>query len=95
VIYAVATSVGIRRLASESYRQDDISLKKLLDEAIRDPRDLWPSFERNFPNEAGIAISAAHRSINADFETNACRRLISEDRALAAAAVQEIGRVRE
>jgi hypothetical protein len=40
VKYAVATSVGIRRLASEHYQQDDISLNKILDDAIRDPSDL-------------------------------------------------------
>jgi len=80
VIYAVATSVGIRRLASENYQQDDISLKKILDDAIRDPRDLWTCFQKHFPNEAEAAMRAArHRR---GVEADACRRLLGSDRAL-------------
>lgn len=82
VIYAVATSVGIRRLASENYQPNDISLKKILDDAIRDPRDLWGCFEKHFPDEAERAMRAARQSRGARFEADACRRLLGDDRAL-------------
>jgi hypothetical protein len=81
VIYAVATSVGIRRLASENYQRDDVNLKKILDDAIRDPRDLWTCFEKHFPNEAEIAMRAAREKAGVDFEAEACRRLLTADRA--------------
>ena len=82
VIYAVATSVGVRRLASENYQPDDISLKKILDDAIRDPSDLWTSFEKHFPNEAKRAMLATHQRSGARSEADACRRLLGDDRAL-------------
>lgn len=82
VIYAVATSVGVRRLASENYQLDDISLKKILDDAIRDPRDLWPCFEKHFPSEAERAMFAARQGGGVRFEADACRRLLGSDRAL-------------
>jgi hypothetical protein len=82
VIYAVATSVGIRRLASENYQPDDVSLKKILDDAIRDPRDLWTCFEKHFPNEAARAMLAARERGGAGFEAEACRRLFGGDRAM-------------
>ena len=82
VIYAVATSVGIRRLTSEHYQQDDISLKKILDDAIRDPRDLWTCFQKHFPNEAARAMLTARQRGGAGFEADACRRLLGDDRAM-------------
>jgi hypothetical protein len=82
VVYAVANSVGIRRLASENYQENDISLKKILDDAIRDPSDLWTCFEKHFPNEAERAMLAGHQSGGAPSEEDACRRLIGEDRKL-------------
>ena len=82
VIYAVATSVSVRRLASDHYEQDDISLTKILDDAIRDPRDLWACFEKHFPNEAERTMLAARQRRGAHFETDACRRLLGDDRAL-------------
>jgi hypothetical protein len=82
VIYAVATSVGIRRLASEHYQQDDISLKKILDDAIRDPSDLWGCFEKHFPNDVERAMLMTRRQGSTHLEADACRRLLSADRAL-------------
>jgi hypothetical protein len=82
VIYAVATSVAVRRLAAESHQPHDVSLKKLLDDAISDPRDLWPCLETHFPKEAHAAMLAVRRTSAANPEINAARRLLSADRAL-------------
>ncbi|MDO8434404.1 MAG: hypothetical protein Q7S58_18540 [Candidatus Binatus sp.] len=82
VIYGVATSVGIRRLTSEHYQRRDISLIKILDDAIRDPSDLWTGFEKHFPNEAESAMLEARQRGSAPFEADACRRLLGDDRAL-------------
>jgi hypothetical protein len=79
--YAVATSVHIRRLASENYQRDDVSLKKLLDDAIRDPHDLWSCFEKHFPNDAKSAMRAGRSKDGVPSEAEACRRLLGADRA--------------
>jgi hypothetical protein len=82
VLYAVATSVHIRRLANESYQRQDISLTKILDDAIRDPRDLWRCFDKHFPLEAERAMLAARRRGTAPLEVEACRRLLGYERTL-------------
>jgi hypothetical protein len=78
--YAVATSIHIRRLASENYQRDDVSLKKLLDVAIRDPSDLWTCFEKNFPADVEKAMRAAREKGNEHSEAEASRRLLTADR---------------
>lgn len=79
VIYGIAASVGIRKLASETYRPDDVSLKRFLDDAIANPVDLLPCFERNFPSETYKAKAPSHDRQGV-VEAEVCRRLIGADR---------------
>ena len=40
VVYAVANSVAVRRLASDTYQDGDVNLVRLLDMLIREPGQL-------------------------------------------------------
>jgi hypothetical protein len=82
VIYAVATSVGIRRLASENYQGDDISLKKILDDAIVILATCGKCSEKRFPGQAERAMLEARQRGGVHVEIDACRRLLDYDRAL-------------
>jgi hypothetical protein len=80
VLYAVAASVSVRRLVSGSYQRKDVSLTRVLDDAIRDASDLFPCFNRHFPSDAKRALLAARRGNESNLETNACKRLLGTDR---------------
>lgn len=82
VVYGVANSMGVRRLASSTYEDGDINLVRLLDILIRDPGSLWECFERHFPDDAVRARGVLRKTgISASGEdTLACRRLLGEDR---------------
>lgn len=49
VIYAVAASITIRRIAGTTYEPDDVNLMRLFDCILRDPEVLWVAFEKHFP----------------------------------------------
>jgi hypothetical protein len=83
VVYAVATTSGIRRLASASYEVGDVNLVKFFDMLIRDPGQFWSSFERHWPADASKARAGALREageLAEGWEILACRRLLSKDR---------------
>lgn len=81
VIYAVATSTTIRRIAGTNYEQDDVNLVRLFDCIIRDPEVLWAAFDKYFPTDAQQARSAVS-SGEAEWRQAATRRLVGEDRKL-------------
>jgi len=84
VVYAVANTIAVRRLASDKYGPDDASLTRFIDLAKRHPDLFWDNILRFFPEDAAGALQAARdggkRGRAADL--NACRRLFQEDRRL-------------
>jgi len=82
-VYAVANSIGVRRLAGESFKDGEVNLVRLLDLLIRNPANLWPRFEECYPDEAvsaRTAIPAKSRNLESGWEVGACKRLLCEDR---------------
>jgi hypothetical protein len=82
VVYAQAGAAGVRRLAGQKPKPDDVSLVGFLNSLIRDPQGLWESFLEHYPADAGRAraILEAEASLQPDWEISACKRLIGEDR---------------
>jgi hypothetical protein len=81
-VYATANAVAVRRLASR-YNANDVSLLKLLDDIIRDPKLFWPRFERFFPEDAAAAkaaMAAESSGLAEDWKSKAVRRLLGRDR---------------
>jgi hypothetical protein len=83
VVYSVATAAGIRRLASASYQPRDVNLVRLLDMLIREPGQLWRSFERHYTADAAKARALVLKGAKqpaAGWEISACKRVLGEDR---------------
>jgi hypothetical protein len=81
-VYATANAVAVRRLASQ-YDANDVSLLKLLDDIIRDPKLFWPRFERFFPEDAAAAKAAMateSSGLAEDWNSKGVRRLVGRDR---------------
>ncbi|MGH9710041.1 MAG: hypothetical protein ACRD37_05810 [Candidatus Acidiferrales bacterium] len=82
-MYAVANSIAVRRLASETYQDEDINLVRLLDMGIRDSPKLWKPLEEYHHDEATRAraeVLAKEGTFPPGWEISACKKLIGEDR---------------
>jgi hypothetical protein len=84
VVYAVANTIAVRRLASDKYGPDDASLTRFIDLAKRHPDLIWKNILRFYPDDAAGALQAARDSgkSGSAADLNACRRLFQEDRRL-------------
>jgi hypothetical protein len=85
LVYGVANSVGVRRIASQTYQGDDVSFVRLLDTIIREPGEVWGRVEQYYPDQTIRARDAVANQENRAPETHgilACRRFIGEDRNL-------------
>jgi hypothetical protein len=94
-VYAVANAIGVRRLASSTYEDDDVNLVRLLDMLIKDPGKLWACFERYYPEdvvEARARISNKTGELPSDWESSGCKRLLSEDRKAVLHAAEKANR---
>jgi hypothetical protein len=95
VVYAVTNAVGVRRLASQAYEDGDVNLVRLLDTFIREPGQLWESFQRHYPEDVArvrAKISGEAGQLPPDWESLACRRLLGEDRRVVMNAAEKVGR---
>jgi len=83
IVYGVANTIGVRRVASSSHEDSDVNLVRLLNLLIRNPADLWPCFEECFPDDvanAKAAVQAKTGKLETGWEVDACKRLLGEDR---------------
>lgn len=95
VLYAVTNAVGVRRLASETYQDSDVSLVRLLDTFIREPGGLWESFQRHCPQDATRAraeVLSKAGQLPPDWESLACKRLLGEERKAVISAAEKANR---
>jgi hypothetical protein len=93
VVYVGATAMGVRRLASASFRDGDVNLVKLLDTLIHEPRQLWDSFERYFAADAVKArdgVLKKEGQLVLGWENSACKRLLGEDRQKVTRAAEKV-----
>jgi hypothetical protein len=83
-VYVAAAVSAVRRLASGSSEEGDVSLVRLINGWIASPDGLWPFLERVFPSETTAArneISAKSGSLGEGWETEAVRRVLTSQRA--------------
>ena len=83
VVYAQTNAIGVRRLASKTYQDDDVNLVRLLDMLIREPGSLWESLQRHYPRDAARARDEILREggpLSPGWESAATRRLLGKDR---------------
>ena len=93
VVYVGATVAGVRRLASASYQDGDVSLVKLLDTLIHEPRQLWDSFARHYAADAAKARDGVLKEAGqllVGWEISACKRLLCEDRKMAINVTEKV-----
>jgi hypothetical protein len=83
-VYVSAAASAVRRLASGSSEEGDVSLVRLIDRWRLSPDGLWRCLERIFPNETRDACSemtAKTGSLGEGWETEATRRVLMSQRA--------------
>jgi hypothetical protein len=80
VVYAVANSVGVRRLAGQRYDNSDTNLMRLLDMIMKDVGKFVDAFARHFPTEFSSEGQKEAGSADGSWQALACRRLIGKDR---------------
>lgn len=91
VVYGVTNSVGIRRLAGQSYKQDDVNFVRLLDMILPHASELFDAFQRHFPDDLAesqnkLLNQVRHIELQ---QMNACKRLIGKDRQLLLSVAQK------
>ena len=94
-VYVAAAVSAVRRLASGSSEEGDVSLVRLINGMIASPDGLWPSLERVFPSETTAArneISVKSGSLGEDWETEAARRVLTSQRAAVIRASDAVNR---
>ena len=91
----MANSVGVRRLASDTYQDGDVNLVRLLDVFIREPGQLWEAFQHHYPQDAAgarVKILSKGGQLPPDWGTLACKRLLGEDRKAVVNAAEKANR---
>jgi hypothetical protein len=96
VVYAVANTVGVRRLASSTYADNDVNLVRFLDMLIHEnPERLWTCFEKHYPDEATkarAAVSNAEGTLAPGWQRSACIRLVGADRKALINAAEKVNK---
>jgi hypothetical protein len=83
-VYVSAATSAVRRLASGSSEEGDVSLVRLIDRLRVSPDRLWSCLERVFPNEtfdARSEVAAKPGSLGEGWEIEATRRVLMRQRA--------------
>ena len=91
VVYAVTNGVAVRRLSSQSYKNDDVSFVRLLDMIIPHSRELYRSLKHHFPTDLSDHRQKSFRQKdeNEQWQMEECKKLIGKDRKLLLKATEK------
>jgi hypothetical protein len=78
MIYGVANSIAVTRLASSTFEPNDVNLVRFLEMFIQEAQRLWPVIESCYPEEAARAKDAVPAT--SDWEGLASQRVLDLDR---------------